>query len=95
MNVLRRLERAGLVLSGAALTAWEDFRDLSVDAYAFDLLAVRAWELRHQFTAYDAAYVALAEELGAPLVAADAKLVSSGHHAELHVVTRRTDPQRS
>ena len=34
----------------------------------------RAWELRTNLSAYDALYVALAEQLDAPLVTADARL---------------------
>jgi predicted nucleic acid-binding protein len=35
-------------------------------------LATRAWELRHNFTVYDAIYLALAEALGATVVTCDA-----------------------
>lgn len=34
----------------------------------------RAWELRHNLSAYDAVYVALAETLDAPLLTCDARL---------------------
>ena len=34
----------------------------------------RIWELRENVTPYDAAYVALAEDLGGTLVTADARL---------------------
>jgi predicted nucleic acid-binding protein len=34
----------------------------------------RIWELRHNLTPYDAAYVALAEVMEAPLLTADARL---------------------
>jgi predicted nucleic acid-binding protein len=40
-------------------------------------IASRAWQLRDNLTPYDAAYVALAELLSAPLVTSDARLASS------------------
>ncbi len=42
------------------------------------------WELRENLTAYDAAFVALSEALGVPLVTADARLArATGHGAEI------------
>nr|WP_062339025.1 type II toxin-antitoxin system VapC family toxin [Herbidospora sakaeratensis] len=38
----------------------------------------RIWELRHNFTPYDAAHIVLAEALELPLVTCDAKLVQKG-----------------
>jgi predicted nucleic acid-binding protein len=40
-------------------------------------LMARMWELRHTITPYDAAYVALAEELGGPLITCDGKLAAA------------------
>lgn len=55
--------------------------------YPHDVLAVRIWELRENLTAYDAAYVALAEALSAPLVTRDRKLATApGHRALIEVV---------
>lgn len=39
--------------------------------------AARVWELRANFTTYDACYVALAEDLGCPLLTADARLAGA------------------
>ena len=44
--------------------------------HGIEPLAERVWELRHQFTAYDAVYLALAEALEAPLHTCDAKLAA-------------------
>jgi predicted nucleic acid-binding protein len=47
----------------------------------------RIWDLRNNLTAYDAAYVALAEALGAPLLTRDRRLVTAaGHHAKIELV---------
>jgi predicted nucleic acid-binding protein len=42
----------------------------------------RMWELRHNFTSYDAAYIALAEATNAVLYTCDGKL-SKGHRARV------------
>lgn len=47
---------------------------MSSDGYPHDLFLGRIWELRHNLTAYDAAYVALAESLDAVLLTADERL---------------------
>jgi len=48
-------------------------------------LQARVFELRHNLTADDAMYVALAETLGLPLLTDDRKLDDApGHHAEIH-----------
>jgi predicted nucleic acid-binding protein len=64
-----------------------DFEDLPIHGWhAGDSLRRRAFSLRDNLTAYDAAYVALAEALGCPLVTRDARLArSSGHSAEVAV----------
>lgn len=47
----------------------------------------RIWELRHNFTCYDAAYIALAEATGAVLYTCDEKL-SKGHRARVALFSR-------
>ena len=51
-----------------------DFADLTIVRYPHISLSDRMWALRDRFTAYDAAFVTLAEALGAPLVTCDARL---------------------
>jgi hypothetical protein len=47
----------------------------------------RIWQLRHAVTAYDAAYVALAETLGVPTLTADARLAQvPGIRCDIEVI---------
>lgn len=75
-NVIRRHELAGLVSSEQAVLAHADLLDLAIEAWPYDLLAGRAWELRRNVTVYDASYLALAELLGSSLVTLDRRLSS-------------------
>lgn len=51
-------------------------------------LLQRIWELRHNLTAYDAAYIALAEHLPAPLITCDGKLTgASGARCAFDLIT--------
>jgi predicted nucleic acid-binding protein len=61
---------------------------LPVERYGHAPLIRRIWELRHNFTAYDAAYIALAEATGATLCTCDSKL-SKGHKASVVVFASR------
>jgi predicted nucleic acid-binding protein len=74
-NVLRRQEQAGRISTEEADAAI-DAAGLLVDhRYPHvGALARRAWELRRNFSFYDALYVALASYLGIPLLAADTRL---------------------
>ena len=63
------LDRAGDAIAALA--------GLNVALSDCQSLLNRIWELRHNLTSYDAAYVTLAEALAAPLVTADARLINS------------------
>jgi predicted nucleic acid-binding protein len=80
VQVLRRYTFAGELSSTRGLEALEDLAELPITRYPHDLLLPRIWELRRNLTAYDAAYVALAEALAAPLVTRDAALASPRLH---------------
>jgi predicted nucleic acid-binding protein len=83
-QVLRRFERAGDIDEARGRDALEVLRSLDVARYPHDLLLPRIWQLRDAVTAYDAAYLALAEALAAPLLTTDARLARSrGHRAHV------------
>ena len=73
-NILRRARLAGDISDDAASLAHTDLLALRVEQFPYDPFAERVWELRTNLTAYDAWYVALAEELGAKLATLDARL---------------------
>lgn len=84
---LRRLVRSREVSSDRAADAIADLIDLDLHRHAHLDLLTRAWKLRDNITAYDAAYVALAEALGATVVTCDAPLGKApGHRASVVVV---------
>lgn len=67
--------------------ALADLQDLPVRRMKADALLPRIWQLRHNCSAYDAAYVALAESLGAALLTCDARLgAASGVRCEVEVL---------
>lgn len=85
-QVLRRLTRDGVVPGDRAEQALDDLLDLDLAYHPHDALVRRIWQLRENLTAYDAAYVALAEALAAPLLTYDLRLAEApGHHATIEV----------
>ena len=85
-QVLRRLVREELVSRQRAEEAIEDLEAMRISRYQHAVFLPRIWQLRHNLTAYDAAYVALAESLSATLLTCDARLRSaSGHRATVEV----------
>ena len=86
LHALRRLCLTGDLSEDRATDVRTDFRDLALVRYPHEKLADRIWGLRHNLTAYDAAFVALAEALGAPLVTCDGKLAAApGHGAQVEL----------
>lgn len=86
-QVLRKYCARGDMTELEACVVLRDLSDLPMNRYPHDILLDRIWDLRHNMTAYDAAYVALAEALESPLVTCDSHLASaSGHRAEIEVI---------
>jgi predicted nucleic acid-binding protein len=73
-NILRRHELAGLISTDQSAQAHLDLVALPVELWPHETLAERIWELRANLTSYDAAYVALAETIDAPLVTLDQRM---------------------
>lgn len=87
VSALRRLNRSRRLSADRARDALTDLSDLNLTRYPHELLLPRIWQVRENLTAYDAAYVALAEALEAPLLTADARLArSSGHRAAIELL---------
>jgi predicted nucleic acid-binding protein len=85
--VLRKQWMSGQISNEAVTQVSCDFWAMPIDFHALDPLYDRAWELRHNVTFYDAAYVALAEQLNVPLLTRDKRLAaSSGHTAKIHLI---------
>ncbi|MGH2871488.1 MAG: type II toxin-antitoxin system VapC family toxin [Solirubrobacteraceae bacterium] len=76
-NIIRRQEIAGLISSDQAAQAHADLLELAIEHWPHDLLAHRAWELRHNLSIYDASYVALAEMINAPLITLDSRIAKA------------------
>jgi predicted nucleic acid-binding protein len=76
-QVLRRLVRDGVVSAPRADQAVQDLIDLRLTRYPHFVFLSHIWRLRDNFSAYDAAYVALAERLGATLITRDSRLASA------------------
>ena len=86
-QVLRRLVREGTVSADRAGQAIQDLFDLRLTRYPHFVLLPRIWQLRNNLSAYDAAYVALAEALNATLVTRDAGMKSApGHTASIELL---------
>ena len=75
-NVLRRCVLRGDIDERHGRDSYRDLAALSIKRHGHQPLLERIWQLRHNLTAYDAAYLALAESLGAPLLTRDSALAS-------------------
>ena len=80
-QVLRRYCVSSRLKVGRAEQALADLRALDLQRYAHEPMLPRIWQLRDNLTAYDAAYVALAEVLSATLLTFDARLASAARHS--------------
>lgn len=86
LSALRGLERGDVITPETATQAVADYWALTVVRHETRPLSDRVWSLRHQFTSYDACYLALAEGLDAPLITCDRKMAVRGHAAAVTVI---------
>ena len=87
VSALRRLVHTRELDAGRAREAIDDLGLLRIMRHGHVDLALRAWDLRRNFTAYDAMYLALAEALDATVVTSDAPLAAApGHSVRIDVV---------
>ena len=80
LQVLRRYARTAVTSGLRAEQALRYYSEIPLKRYPHTVLSARIWELRHNWTAYDAAYIALAEALEAPLITCDRALASNSTH---------------
>jgi len=79
-HTLRRLDRGGKIAPTQATEALGMLKALPIRRFGHEFLLDRIWQLRHNYTAYDAAYVSLAEALDATLVTRDSALAAGLRH---------------
>ena len=85
-QALRRYANDGGLDAADAAVALEDLRSLDLERHAHEPLLDRVWALRHNLSAYDAVYVALAEALDTVLLTCDGRLArapGTGRRVEL------------
>jgi predicted nucleic acid-binding protein len=73
-SILRRAVRAGAIAAEVGALAHGDLLALNIELFPYEPVSTRVWELRKTITSYDAWYVALSEQLNAPLATLDRKL---------------------
>lgn len=92
MSALRRAVSSSTVPPRRAALAIDDLIAMPLLRAPHLRLLSRCWELRENLTPYDAAYVALAEALGAPLLTADARMASApGIRCEVEILGSNRD----
>lgn len=86
-QVVRRYAANGEIDAERGRLALIDLAEFPLQRYPHTLLLPRIWELRNNLTAYDAAYVALAEALDAPLLTRDQRLANAaGTRARIELI---------
>jgi predicted nucleic acid-binding protein len=85
-QVLRRYVRSAVISAERGAEALTDLVDFPLTRYPHFVLLPRVWQMRDDLTAYDGAYLALAEALDATLVTRDRALAKTGSRVRVEVV---------
>lgn len=86
-QVIRRYATNNEIDGERGRMALADLAEFPLRRYPHDFLLPRIWHLRNNLTAYDAAYIALAEALDAPLLTRDRRLAkAAGHRAQIDLI---------
>jgi predicted nucleic acid-binding protein len=86
-QVLRRYVANREIDAGRGAAALTDLTDFPIRRYPHDILLPRIWQLRDNLSAYDAAYVALAEVLDARLLTRDRRFATAaGRHSSIDLI---------
>jgi predicted nucleic acid-binding protein len=85
-HVLRRYVHSAVITAQRGAEALADLSDFPLKRYPHFILLGRIWQLRHSLTAYDAAYLALADSLRATLLTRDRALAGAGGRVRVEVV---------
>lgn len=86
VHALRRIVRLRKLPGDRAAVVLADFEALSIVRYPHGPLLDRMWALRDSLSAYDAAFVSLAEALDVPLITVDGGLGRArGHKASIEL----------
>ncbi len=77
VSVLRRHAASGSLTADQANNAVDDLLAFPITVFPTAPLLDRVWHLRHNISAYDGCYVALAEAVDHPLLTADRRLANA------------------
>jgi predicted nucleic acid-binding protein len=86
ISLTLKLRRSCAAMYGRGAEALTDLVDFPLTRYPHFVLLPRIWQMRHSLTAYDAAYLALAEALDAPLVTRDRALGRADTQVRVEVI---------
>ena len=92
LSVLRRWEHRGEITTSRAQQALGDLQALPIIRYPARALLDRAWKMRHNLTAHDAQYVALAQALPAKLLTTDDRMAAAASAAGIAIATVAKGP---